>query len=98
MVSKKAFTVTGIMGGETYTVTWEAGEVRGDLEAVEAIQRRARYWEGRIVGPPTGPFTETDHLRSALSAILVMDSVFQEILSTKGRIPSAPRVPPGAVA
>jgi len=95
---KGPFTITGTIAGHTYTVTWEAGELSGDPEAVSLVRRRALRLEGVAVGSPTGPFTHTQHLDDALSAAILISETFNVVTSTRGRVPTVPSVPPGAVA
>jgi hypothetical protein len=51
--------------------------------------------EGELVGP-VGQQTETKHLRSALSAKLIIDRVLTEAEFT-GEVPEPGSAPPGAV-
>jgi hypothetical protein len=92
------YTVNGTIGPDTHTVTWTDGELSGDAPAVERIHARAEELEGELVGPPTGPFTEVDHLQDGLSALFIMDEVFDAITEATGDVPEAPEVPEGAVA
>ena len=92
-----AFTVTARHAGTVYQVTWKAGQLSGDPEAVALVQQFAQSLEGKYVGPVTGPVTKTAHLSKGLSALILMDRAFDEILTTTGRLPQAPPIPPGAI-
>lgn len=93
-----SFTVTGRIGAQSYTVTWDEGEITGDDAAVDAIEAYADAHEGKRIGSPTGPFTEVDHLSDPLSAAMIMDEVFDEITAEEGDVPKLPDVPDGAIA
>ncbi len=93
-----SFSTTGRIGSQTYTVTWEDGEVTGDQDAVDAIEAYADAHEGKLIGSPSGPFTEVDHLSDPLSAAMIMDEIFDEIISEEGDVPELPDVPEGAAA
>lgn len=92
-----AFTVTARHRSSVQRVTWDAGQLSGDPEAVALVQQLAQSLEGKYVGPVTGPVTQKDHLSKGLSALILMDEAFDEILTTTGRVPQAPDVPPGSV-
>ena len=95
-----AFTVKGRWRSQIWEVTWDKGELSGDLVAVTLIEGFARGLHNQLVGPVAGPYTVTAkaHLRSPLSAFFIMIRFFDELVEVKGDVPSAPRVPHGAVA
>ena len=58
------------------TVTWHDGKLGGDPRAVAMLRGEAIQHEGRLIGPPEGPHTMTDHLSSALSTVCLAVDVF----------------------
>jgi hypothetical protein len=73
-------------------VTWEDGDLSGDRIAVAALEAAAEELDGTSIGPIPGRFTDTNHLASALSTvILAWDWVFEPgTITTSGRVPTAP--------
>lgn len=93
------FEVRGVVGARapgatkvTVTAGWKDGEVYGDEAAVVLIRMASRVYDGALVGPPSGPFTETaeDHLGSPASAYQLMKQVLSRVSVVKGEAP-APR-------
>jgi hypothetical protein len=60
------------------TVTWDAGELRGDPEAVNALIDRASDREHRLVGAVECPYTMTNHLQSDFSALTLVYEICAE--------------------
>ena len=93
------FTLTGVLkdspGAGRLSFTWEDSHLSGDPMAVEALKAMALAMEGQLVGSPTGPFTETNHLAEPLSTVfLAIDWVFdRQTRTTSGRLPTVPEKP-----
>lgn len=80
---------------QSFIVVREDGNLTGNDLAVFRILMEAANLEGQLVGP-VGQQTETKHLNSALSALIIIDRVLTEAVYT-GEVPKAGSVPPGAV-
>jgi hypothetical protein len=89
------FTALGQVEGQDVTIVWKGGMVSGSNKAVQLVMLEASNLEGELVDP-VGQQTETKHLRSALSALLIIDRVLTAAVFT-GEVPAADSVPPGAV-
>ncbi|MBJ6361115.1 hypothetical protein ACFOQM_07385 [Paenibacillus sp. GCM10012307] len=89
------FTAGGQVGGQAAAIIWEDGTVIGSRFAVQLVQLEAANLEGELVGP-VGQQTETQHLRSALSAMLIIDRVLADAVFT-GEVPETGSAPHGAV-
>lgn len=89
------FTARGQVGGHDATIVWKDGTVSGSRFAVQLVQLEAANLEGELLGP-VGQQTETKHLHSALSAMLIIDRVLADAVFT-GDVPKPGSVPPGAV-
>jgi len=91
------FKVKATLNGREIEIKWNKGKLTGDALAVETIESEARMAES--VGPPTGPFTGKDHLKSALSASFLirefMDPDSVELI--EGEWPQAPPLPDDVV-
>ncbi len=85
------------LNGEEVELKWDKGRLTGDDLAVETIESEARMADS--VGPPTGPFTGTDHLKNELSAMVLiiawMD--FDSVKLIEGEWPQAPPLPDDVV-
>lgn len=99
------FEVRGVVGARsqsstehTVTVGWRDGEIYGDEAAVVAVRMASRVYDGALVGPPTGPFTETaeEHLASPVSAYQLMKNVLSRVSVVEGEIPE-PRAVGGRI-
>jgi hypothetical protein len=100
----ETFSLTGVRGGRTITLTWswspvDGGTVSGDPEGVEIVYRLAAYWEGKLIGLTPAPKTTHNHLSSPYTACRLMrDCLDRHPYPTlTGRLPMLPDVPPGAV-
>jgi len=96
------FRVSGMLRGSVRgayrMVTWDNGRVIGDADAVEMVVADARLREGEAVGPIEGPTTGRRHLRSPLSALIIMSSLFDpDTLVLSGDVPERPPIPEGAI-
>lgn len=88
-------TITVQDGDKKRKITWDNGALSGDGFAVDLVRLKARSMEGYLVGPPTGPWTDTEHLKDPLSTIFVVGELF-EIISVDNP-PKLPKVPEGAI-
>ncbi len=91
------FEVRGNYRGRETVVRWDDGvltvddDVRGEIQALMG--------RDGPVGPVGGPYTEADHLESALSAMVLIKralDVRPEPVFT-GDVPEIPSVPDGAI-
>jgi hypothetical protein len=89
------FTAKGSIGGQAATIVWEDGMVSGSLFAVQLVMLEAANLEGELVGL-VGQQTTTQHLRSDLPAMLIIDRVLADAVFT-GDVPKPGNAPPGAV-
>lgn len=89
------FTAGGHVGGQAATIVWKDGTVSGSRFAVQFVLLEAANLEGELLGP-VGQQTETNHLRNALSARLIIDRVLANAVYT-GDVPEPGSAPPGAV-
>jgi hypothetical protein len=89
------FEAKGTIQGHEVRVAWEDGALTGNGMLIRNILTEAEYLEGDLVGP-VGQQTETKHLRSALSARLIIDRVLADAVYT-GDVPEPDSAPPGAV-
>ena len=87
------YEVRGIYAGVEVTVTWDDGRLSGHESAVYAAGLRARSREGQPVGPVCGPYTYTEHLQSPLSALFILEGVFDRIDEATGDLPEIPETP-----
>lgn len=82
------FTIYGVIEDRDVEVTWKDGFVTGDKAALSELFALAGVMEGKRVGPePEGPFTREDHLASALSAMILIEDVLDEVTGTEGHLP-----------
>lgn len=89
------FEAKGTIQGQEVRVAWEDGTLTGNGMLIRNILTEAANLEGELVGP-VGQQTETKHLRSALSARLLIDRVLADAVYT-GDVPIPANAPPGAV-
>jgi hypothetical protein len=80
----------------TYVLTWDAGNLDGDMIPVRAVQALAQGAEGSPVGPVEGPYTRRNHLSSPLSTLILCARVFDPGFRTGGDVPIRPPIPEGA--
>lgn len=84
------FTIHGLIDDEDVQVTWTGGVLAGDKAAVDEVKALAQVLEGTAVGPePDGPFTYANHLANPLSALLLIEDVFDDVIRRVGQLPSA---------
>ena len=90
--------LAGDPGSEQVTAGWREGEIYGDELALTLLRLEADCFDGVQVGPPTGPFTTNahEHLKSPVSAYVLMENVFSEISTFDGPLPY-PRATGGAI-
>jgi len=81
------FTAIGVFGGRSVSVTWSDGKLIGDTYAVVKIRNLASDSHGKEVGPGHGPTTLRDHLKSPMSALMLIDEVLDEIIEVEGDKP-----------
>lgn len=86
------FSAKGTVRGRKAEVTWDKGQIAGDVVAVERIKAEARGLEGEAVGPVCGPYTLTDHLSDALSAVHIVRMVFDDGAEFSGDVPEPPEL------
>jgi hypothetical protein len=89
------FAARGQVGGQDVTVVWKDGALSGSTFAVQLVLLEAANLEGELVGP-VGQQSSTKHLRSDLSAMLIIDRVITDAVYT-GAVPKPGKVPPRAV-
>lgn len=89
------FEATGKVGSNEVKIAWQDGSLTGNGMAIRIVLTEAANLEGELVGP-VGQQTETKHLRSALSAMLIIDRVLTEAVFA-GEVPEPGSAPPGAV-
>jgi hypothetical protein len=79
-------------------ITWDSGVLIGDTATVRLAQSHAAGLEGLPVGPPDGPTTETQHLMSPVSAVIILADLFlAESITLEGDVPERAALPAGAV-
>ncbi|KQX69294.1 hypothetical protein [Paenibacillus sp. Root444D2] len=89
------FTAGGQVGGQDATIVWKDGMVSGSPFAVQLVLLEAANLEGELVGP-VNQQTDTRHLSSPLSALMIIDRVLTAAVFT-GEVPEVDSAPPGAV-
>lgn len=89
------FEAKGTVQGQEVRIAWEDGALTGNGQVIRMVLTEAEYLEGELVGP-VGQQTDTKHLRSALSARLIIDRVLADAVYT-GVVPEPDSAPPGAV-
>jgi len=86
-----SYSVKGLLMGRRVTITWDAGQLSGDMLLTRIVQTEANVMEGQPVGPPTGPFTYHGHLRDPLSTLFLIRSLLDEPPEDFiGDLPTAP--------
>ncbi len=89
MGSSISYTVSGLIEDQIVQVAWNQGRIEGDQSALKELAALALVLDGRPVGPdPEGPFTYQDHLSDALSTLILIEDIFDEILSHEGQLPA----------
>jgi len=96
------FTIAGFLAGSTTLaiVTWDNGRLSfGDTSEIakEYVLHEFRMRDGDPVGPVGGPYTERHHVKSALSSLMILDTLFGKNATLVGDIPVAPETPYDAV-
>lgn len=96
------YTIRGrlLQNSREYTITWEDGKLQADQIPLHITEFYGKQLEGRPVGPVTGPFTISEHLKDPISAfVLIQEYVFQGgVIDVTGELPELPEIPPGAKA
>jgi hypothetical protein len=87
------FTYTGEIDGRLLSVSWKNGRLTGDTEAVEQLEEMAADLGGELVGAPGWSETDSDHLSSPVSALLLMDHLFKGQGKISGTYPEHPDYP-----
>lgn len=82
------FTMTDWDGKRVSSVTWDDGKLSGDPYLVLSLEVLAEHLEGRRVGPPEGPHTVTNHLRSGLTVVILAEQVFPYRFTATGDVPT----------
>ncbi|HEY1067588.1 MAG TPA: hypothetical protein VGE52_15805 [Pirellulales bacterium] len=84
------FTVYGVIEDRAVEVTWSNGNLSGDRRAIDELCALALVLEGKAVGPePEGPFTYGKHLKNALSTMILIEDVFDDVEDVEGQVPHA---------
>ncbi|QGJ69817.1 Hypothetical protein PBC10988_15040 [Planctomycetales bacterium 10988] len=84
-----AYTVYGKIEERRVHITWTDGYLEGDAEALEELIALADVLKNKAVGvEPDGPFTYQHHLANPLSALILIEDIFDEILQVRGKIPA----------
>lgn len=89
------FEAKGTIQGKAVRIAWENGSLFGTKMLVKAVLVEASNLEGELVGP-VGQQTSTKHLRSPLSARLIIDRVLPDAVYS-GEVPEPASVPDGAI-
>lgn len=89
------FEAAGKIGSQEVKIAWQDGSLTGNGMAIRLVLMEAANLEGELVGP-VGQQTETKHLKSGLSAKLIINRVLADAVFT-GDVPEPGNAPPGAV-
>ncbi|HEV8193500.1 MAG TPA: hypothetical protein VGP82_18720 [Ktedonobacterales bacterium] len=97
------FTLTGTLkySDEIRTVGWHDGRLFGNAELCAAVERNAKWFDGRLIGICGYWYTSTaeGHLASPHSARQIMLEFFERrTVKQEGVLPLLPGPPPGAIA
>lgn len=69
-------------------IQWrDDGTLGGDREVAGMLRAFAASVEGNAVGPIEGPYTYRDHLKSGLSAVMLIDGLFERVDEWIGEVP-----------
>lgn len=77
-------------------LTWKEGKLEGNDKLVKMIESEAKFLEGTAVGPPTGPWTEKDHLIDPISTVFLLYSMQLPIAGIEN-MPKLPDTPEKAI-
>jgi len=77
----------------TRSIVWEDGVLSGDYYVVTLADIEMRVAEGVTVGPPEGPYTQTNHVTDPLSALILMIPLFDPDFHASGDLPERGHVP-----
>jgi len=97
------FTITGWLiepnsPQNQVAITWDDGILSGPDAVVNLALRHARALDGLPVGPPDGPTTDRDHLRSPISAVMLLSDLFlPDSVQLAGDVPKRAALPRGTV-
>lgn len=79
-------------------LVWSDEALAGPDKLVQAARKLAQEYEGKIVGPPDGPVTSSNHLSSGISAVMLLSELFiPSTIVLSGQVPRREPLPPGAV-
>ncbi len=96
------FTIRGIPKHRrkvTAGITWDNGRLSGDSLLVEEAKDNARLLEGRAIGFPGGPISQTEHLKNPHGAAFILGELFRPgSIMVTGDLPEWPEVPESAIA
>jgi hypothetical protein len=84
------FRVSGTIRGKAATLIWKSGAISGDQLAVLEVEAAASAAEGQPIGPVCGPYTTQKHLSDPLSAVFIMQRVFDGGAEFSGDVPEPP--------
>lgn len=90
-----AFTVKGRyknLDSRPVALTWNDGRLSGDSVVIECIVAHARDLNGQTVGPVEGPYTTSKHLKSGLSALMILTDALENA-TVSGDVPTRPDIP-----
>lgn len=98
------FTISGIPSYpgaplERQQLTWiPGGAIAGPPDLLDAARVLETAMEGKIVGPPDGPITSSNHLRSGVSAVFLLRELFlPDTIEFSGDVPRRRALPKGAI-
>jgi len=81
----------------TATLVWDDGIISGDFRLVEQLKDDAKAYEGRTIGFPDGPQSQTEHLSNPYGAAWLMAQLFKpKTLQVIGNL-EWPELPEGSV-
>lgn len=69
------------------SVNWSERGIGGDRIGCQIVERIAKQREGQQVGPVSGPYTYTAHLKDPISAAILITGVFEAPYETSGDVP-----------
>lgn len=73
---------------DTVIVVWRDGELSGDGLFVNPVNVEAALMDGARLGPPEGPYSETDHLSTPLGFCLIVERVLPDGYELRGDLPA----------
>lgn len=73
---------------DTIIVVWRDGEIAGDARYVKPLYIESFLYESTRLGPPEGPYSEGDHLLTALGFCLLANRILPEGTEYRGDLPA----------